>query len=323
MSMLDETLGASFLGMLAAAILYGVTSVQTFLYFNDVGNRRDSCVLKATVAFLWILDTIHMAFTTHGLYFYLVTNFGKFEVLLYPTWSMLAGVYVTALSDLTVRAFFAKRVYICEADFDWRQHTSLNILSTLTVCGEKRFLARFLPIVIMALSLVVFAFAFGFASKGYVLKTFKGLGEVSAMLYISFSGAVAADAVIAVSLCTLLVRSRTGFKRTDSIVTFLMAFTINTGLLTSICALACLVTYTLWPQKFIFMGLYFALGKLYINSLLASLNTRGALRNQGRGGVITVPTQVLTPIEFPIKDTEMEMSRSKGSRGDTEQNGEK
>ncbi|KAJ3502660.1 hypothetical protein NLJ89_g8786 [Agrocybe chaxingu] len=202
--------------------LYGVTSVQTFLYFNDVGNRRDSCTLKLMVAFLWILDTVHMAFTTHGLYFYLVTNFGKLEVILSPVWSLLSGVYVTALSDFTVRAFFAKRVYI--------------------LCGEKRFLARFLPIIIMALSLVVFAFA---------------CGTLHAQLQVKCSR-------MNISLQDLRL-------------------------------------------------------EVYINSLLASLNTRSALRNQGCGGVITVPTQVLTPIEFPIKDSEMEMSRSKGLRSDIEQ----
>ena len=32
------------------------------------------------------VDTIHIAFTAHGMYYYLVTSFGKFEVLLAPTW---------------------------------------------------------------------------------------------------------------------------------------------------------------------------------------------------------------------------------------------
>ncbi|PPQ95696.1 hypothetical protein CVT26_008379 [Gymnopilus dilepis] len=43
---LDGTLGAAFLGLLAAAILYGVTSVQTFIYFHD--SQNDTRLLKAT-----------------------------------------------------------------------------------------------------------------------------------------------------------------------------------------------------------------------------------------------------------------------------------
>ncbi|KAF4622248.1 hypothetical protein D9613_009607 [Agrocybe pediades] len=105
------------------------------------------------------------------------------------------------------------------------------------------------------------------------------MATVDYLLYISFAAAVASDSLVAISLCSLLFWSRTGIKRTDSILTILMAFTINTGLLTSICAMACLITYAIWPQRFIFMGLYFALSKLYVNSLLASLNARRSLRN--------------------------------------------
>ncbi|KAF8968562.1 hypothetical protein BDZ97DRAFT_1799061 [Flammula alnicola] len=81
---LDSTLGAAFLGTLAAAIFYGLTSVQTFIYFqNSAGDGR---FFKSGIFTLWILDTLHMAFTAHGIYFYLVTNFGNFEVLAAPTW---------------------------------------------------------------------------------------------------------------------------------------------------------------------------------------------------------------------------------------------
>ncbi|KAJ3513672.1 hypothetical protein NLJ89_g2816 [Agrocybe chaxingu] len=52
------------------------------------------------------------------------------------------------------------------------------------------------------------------------------------MLYLSLSSAVAADSTVALSLCLLLFASRTGIKRTDSLLTLLIAFSINTGLLT-------------------------------------------------------------------------------------------
>lgn len=65
-------------------------------------------------------------------------------------------------------------------------------------------------------------------------------------MYTALSSGVAADVVIAVSLVTVLLRSRTGFKRcappqhalrvelnhgtrTDSLVNTLMLYTINTG----------------------------------------------------------------------------------------------
>ncbi|KAF8968560.1 hypothetical protein BDZ97DRAFT_1727027 [Flammula alnicola] len=236
-----------------------------------------------------MLDTIHLAFTSHGLYFYLVTSFGDFEVLLGPTWTILAQVYVTNLSDLIVRGFFAMRVSV--------------------LCGRRKTLGFILPLVITILSLVVFSFGCGFASKSFILRTYARMNEASAMLYASFGAAVVADTTIAVSLCTLLIRSRTGFKETDSIVTKLMAFSINTGLLTSIAAIACFVTYAIWPQRFIFLGIYFALSKLYVNSLLASLNARSALRGNSYE-VTTMPTGISTPIAFPTK--QLSTSRDTG-----------
>jgi len=282
MTELDGTLGAAFLGCLAAAILYGVTSVQTFMYFQG-HSSQDGRLFKSAIFWLWVVDTIHIAFTTHGMYYYLVTSFGMFEVLLAPTWSLLAGVYLTNISDIIVRCFFAMRVYL--------------------LCGRSRPILRVvLPVIIILFALVVFITGNAFASKGFVLKTFAKLNGVSFFLYTSFAAAVVADTLVAISLCTLLFNSRTGIKRTDSVVKVMMAFIINTGLLTSVCAMGCLVTYAIWPQKFIFMGLYFALSKLYVNSLLASLNARASLRKRDQADPTNFEA-VGTPIVFPTRMT--------------------
>ncbi|KAF8180851.1 hypothetical protein BJ912DRAFT_618796 [Pholiota molesta] len=257
MGAFDSTLGAAFLGGLAAAVFYGLTSVQTFIYFQNCAG--DSRFTRAWVLVLWLVDSGHLALTAHGLYFYLVTNFGNLEALLAPTWSILVGIYLTNISDIIVRCFFARRIYL--------------------LCGHGRpFLRIFLPVFVLALALIVFICGCTFGVKGFILKTFEGVNTVSIYLYVSFAAAVVADSIVAISLCILLHQSRTGLKRTDSLLTILMIFIINTGLLTSICALVCLITYAIWPFKFIFMGFYFALSKLYVNSLLASLNARSSLR---------------------------------------------
>ncbi|KAF8968561.1 hypothetical protein BDZ97DRAFT_1799051 [Flammula alnicola] len=132
------------------------------------------------------------------------------------------------------------------------------------------------------------------------------MAQASVYLYVSFGAGVVADSLVAISLCVLLFKSRTGLQRTDSILTILMAFSINTGLLTSICALACLITYAIWPQRFIFMGIYFALSKLYVNSLLASLNARGTLRSKDERVSSLRSTRfeaMPTSVVFPMQNT--------------------
>ena len=52
----------------------------------------------------------------------------------------------------------------------------------------------------------------------------------------------ASDIGIAFVLIFLLQRSRTGFRRSETIINRLIIFTINTGLLTSMCAVMSLIT---------------------------------------------------------------------------------
>jgi hypothetical protein len=54
--------------------------------------------------------------------------------------------------------------------------------------------------------------------------------------------AAAGDVLIAAMLCTMLHVQRTGFKKSDTMINKLMIFVVNTGLLTSVCAVMSLVS---------------------------------------------------------------------------------
>ncbi|KAJ8509552.1 hypothetical protein ONZ45_g8288 [Pleurotus djamor] len=102
----DSTLGALFLGHIGSAVLFGITSVQAYLYFNKY--PRDKPLLKTLssrkIALLWILDGVHFAFITYGQYFYCVSNFGNPGILTTPVWSLASQAIVTCFSEATVRA---------------------------------------------------------------------------------------------------------------------------------------------------------------------------------------------------------------------------
>ncbi|KAJ8520736.1 hypothetical protein ONZ45_g2452 [Pleurotus djamor] len=98
---LDAKLGAMFLGNVVAAILYGVTSVQTFIYFK--GSAQDLRSLKVIVLILWLLDSLHIILVTHTVYFYTVSNYADPLSLNTPIWSNVSQVYTTCISDLIVR----------------------------------------------------------------------------------------------------------------------------------------------------------------------------------------------------------------------------
>ncbi|KAF8194240.1 hypothetical protein BJ912DRAFT_959910, partial [Pholiota molesta] len=86
MESLDSTYGAAFIGLVASAVLYGVTLLQTFLYYKQYPN--DSLITKSIVFLLWILDTVHLILCTIAIYTYLVRNFHNPSALGRSTWSM-------------------------------------------------------------------------------------------------------------------------------------------------------------------------------------------------------------------------------------------
>ncbi|KIO12324.1 hypothetical protein M404DRAFT_19174 [Pisolithus tinctorius Marx 270] len=92
---------------------------------------------------------------------------------------------------------------------------------------------------------------------------------------------VLAEVLITVSLCLLLYDngSHSAFPRTKRLLNTLIIYAVNRCLLTLLVAIAELVA-TIENQNSWAMGMEFAMGKLYANSLLASLNTRQHLRSQ-------------------------------------------
>jgi len=119
-----------------------------------------------------------------------------------------------------------------------------------------------------------------FGVKAFQLKTYAKTAVISWLFYSSLGAAVVVDCIFAISLCILLLRSRTGHKRTDSLMNVLMVYSINTGMITSLAAIICFITYAIMPNKYYYMGVFFILSKLNLNCLLASLNARTPLRDQ-------------------------------------------
>ncbi|KAF9060213.1 hypothetical protein BDP27DRAFT_1407235 [Rhodocollybia butyracea] len=56
-------------------------------------------------------------------------------------------------------------------------------------------------------------------------------------------------------------------------------YAVNTGMLTSLCAVASLIVAA--PNTFIYIAFFFCMGRLYTNSLLATLNARKSIRDRG------------------------------------------
>ncbi|KAL5505082.1 hypothetical protein ACEPAH_7745 [Sanghuangporus vaninii] len=275
---LDDSLGAAFIGLILAAVLFGVTNVQ-YLIFSQTS--RDPRFMKWTIAFLWCLDVLHLILISHPMYYYLVTNFTNLEIISAPTWSLCAHVLVTTLGDFIVRLFYAWRVWVVS-------HRN-----------------RFLTLGVLVFASVTLVSGLGFGIKIFSYDSMLQFTDISWVLYTSLGSAVVADGWVAASLCFFLARNRTGFKSTDSVVNSLILYVINTGLFTSFCATACFVSFAVMPHNYIFIAVYFCLPKLYFNALLAMLNARERLRdglsNGGSGASSYRMSHIIsTSIDLPV-----------------------
>ncbi|RXW17156.1 hypothetical protein EST38_g8698 [Candolleomyces aberdarensis] len=253
---LDNTLGAAFVGMTVAAVLHGVSCVQAWYYFT---HQSDRWPIKSLVAAVMFFDTVHQALITHTVYSYTITNWGNPIILDELIWSLLVEVLFNGLTALLVQSFLTMRV--------WRLSSRNYLLTGLTAL----------------LVIAEFACVIAFTGLSLGLKTFSRLANLEALSITVNALAAAGDVLIAATLCTILHRSRTGFHRSDTMINKLILFSVNTGFLTSLCAVGSLITIVVAGHTFLYIAFFFCIGRLYTNSLLATLNARKMIRGSADG----------------------------------------
>ncbi|KAG1809087.1 uncharacterized protein BJ212DRAFT_613913 [Suillus subaureus] len=269
-----DTFGAGLIGGMVAAILYGITTLQTYLYY--VYYPRDTHGLKVLVASIWVIDTLHVSFMCHALYYYLVTNFGDPDNLGTGVWSLFTSLGLNLVMAVLVQTYFAFRIYhLTRSKIRWWL-TSFLMLVVLAHFGKIPYTTR-------QSSSLIRDLAFGLETVifMFIKKQFSALSEITLYAATPFAiTAVLSDVFIAGSLCILLHGNRSPVVETNTLVNTLIVYAINRCLLTSVVAVAEVIAFAIIPGSLWFIAIDFVIGKLYANSLLASLNSRSALRGR-------------------------------------------
>ncbi|CAK5271329.1 unnamed protein product [Mycena citricolor] len=247
----DTTLGALCVAYMLAWGLFGVMSMQTYRYYHIF--IKDALWIKTLVGGLWILDTLQLVLIGSCLYFWVITNYANPAVLANSTWTFNIGILVTNSIVIIVQFFLARRVWILSN----RNYLLTGLIVTLSCCYYGFEMDR------AAVQLVKIELFFKF-------QTIASVG---------LACAAAADLTIATSLSWYLLRSRTGIKTTDSVVNKLILYAMNTGTLTAIVVLIDMICFLTMPNNLIHIAFNLVSGKLYTNSLLATLNYRDTVRS--------------------------------------------
>jgi len=270
------------IGVIISAALYGVCALQALIYF--IKYKRDSWFLKTLVSITVLFDSIHIVFITHTVYYYLVSNFHAEERLEFVTWSVIMEALFTGVNGAIVQTFYAYRV--------WCLSRSYVITS-----------------VILFLILATVGSGTAWVIMGMQIRTYKELLHISPLTITINALSTTVDVIIASSLCLLLNRARTGFKKSDTIINRLIIFVVNTGVLTTCCAISSLISLVVSPKSLIYASFYFCIGRFYTNSFLATLNARQSLK----GNVDDTSYMMMSVPGNPLSPT--------ATRGDSKQQG--
>jgi hypothetical protein len=244
---LTTTFGALLIGVIVSAALYGVTCIQTFYYFN---NYNDGLWAKILIVVLWVLETVHSIFASHAVYWFVITNYNNPAGLAKATWSAILTIPVSAIIMFLVHLFYAKRVWHMS-----QKNLPLTGIIVLLACAHA------------ALGIVI-------PVKSFELQYFAAFSKNTVIVDSSLALAVATDVLIATSLSYYLHTSRSGVKRTDTLINKLLVYTINNGILTSVFDIITVVLVTTEVDNLEYLAIFQVVGNLYTNSMMATLNSR-------------------------------------------------
>ncbi|EMD32776.1 hypothetical protein CERSUDRAFT_99153 [Gelatoporia subvermispora B] len=256
-SIVEPHAGALLLSMAFSSILFGVTLLQTYTYYDRYSD--DPKYLKSFVFLLFVLDLIHMVSVIDSLWFDLVPNYGNIAVFSTVPIGLALETGTTVSIGALVQCFFALRVWL------------LSRRNPL------------LPILIVALSLAYFSVGIYYTAATRLRPTHAAVLKIQWSALTTLSLGLAADIIITLSLVYYLLKSRSGLTRTDKLIDVLIVYTVNSGLLTTVAAICTLVLDRVLKNTLWDVIPYFLISKCYVNSVLATLNAREKLRNMPSG----------------------------------------
>ncbi|KAG9118715.1 hypothetical protein FRC07_006639, partial [Ceratobasidium sp. 392] len=247
MAVFDLSLGPIILGTMLNVWLYGIMVTQTAVYY--VTYKTDRTWIKWMVAWLFVIDTLNTFFDIGLVWRYTITLFGNLEEIVHSHWLFNVEPVMTTMISSTTQSFYA-----------WR-------IAKLTGHAWIGWMLGFLAFA---------QFAAGLAST--IWASFLGdfarfqEGKSVVIMWLGLHRALTSG---------IQLTHRTGFPKTDDAITRLVRMTVQTGLITTIWATVDLIMFlTLDNNLHLFFQL--PLCKLYTNTLMSTLNSRG-----GWGGNLT------------------------------------
>lgn len=255
---LDFLLGPVQIGYTISLFLFGLITVQTYLYYQDFSD--DPGILRILVAALWLINLAHELCCSHLVYFVNVISYGNirfFDEGRAPR-SFDALIFLTGLSVFLVMAFYNHRLWAAR-----QQKFIATVLSVLLA-------ARFVSTLVLA----------GFAVRS-VMPIVKFIVEYKWLATSIWILGAVEDVIMTLALChDWHAHRRSEIYQTSRLVDRLVVWCVGTGMLTSVVAVALSICFAFMASKnLIWVVFFFPMPQFFLNSLLVTLNARNSLQS--------------------------------------------
>ncbi|KAJ7275797.1 hypothetical protein C8J57DRAFT_1714328 [Mycena rebaudengoi] len=244
--------GLSFLSLVSQGLLdaedHGLWTAPASRYVNL--NVRP----VAKVVCVVILETLQIVFYFYGMYWNLIDNFAVFAALDVIIWQDSAQLLFGYLSAFIVQMYFGYCIYMLNPK------------------------GKIVPATIVLLGLASPGSAIDVRTRQ--LGFFSHLSSSEPIITTQSASTLACDIVITSALVFTLRGKKGEIASTNSLLSTLIINAVNRGVLTAICATINMILFIVRPNTFYFFLGLIPSGKLYMNSMLATLNTREHLRNK-------------------------------------------
>jgi len=275
LNLIAVELSPGFIGFIICLWLYGATLSQTIFYFRSFPG--DGRITKSLVCFLCAADTIHVYLLSHMFWNFLVHGRSiGFSILLRLPWQLTTSFIVAWFVTTVVQCFFALRVWKV-SNKNWLL-VSIISLSSVAQLGAGIAFSTHLIIV------------------GDPFSAFDHVGELCGR--IELVCCLVCDMTISASLVYYFTIYSIDVGRSKHILQNLIMLSVNMGLLLYLVTVITFILFHVDAGTFVSLGPQFILSKLYVNSLLATLNSRKHFRALAARTIdFTLPTIPATVTE--------------------------
>ncbi|KAJ7857271.1 hypothetical protein B0H14DRAFT_3639503 [Mycena olivaceomarginata] len=239
------TIGACEIGDLITYALFGVTTVQAYIYYGRFPN--DDSKLKALVTFVWYASLIadfhalKVVTAGHAIYTLTISDFGQFFQSLGPA-PKSVGVSFFA-GGITVRIGRSRRFSGWDSSLtESMPFTKKLYIPMISWC---MLFVRLLGTTAVFVTVLQMTSLFAYQERwGWLLTTVWCISAAN-------------DLTITAALVANLISHRSHIhKRTVVLVDKLVMWTIETGMLTSIMTVVAMVCFVTMKDNFIWLGVY-------------------------------------------------------------------